>query len=105
MRRADDAGDSAPAPIALGAALAAPGSGAAAAAAGASARDEERVAQEAGCFHDRAAVRAALAAAGGRVAEARTLPKRWSCSTPMPEMEVPGACPYARQVLRSMLAS
>lgn len=33
------------------------------------AREEERVAQEAGCFHDRAAVRAALEAASGRVAQ------------------------------------
>ena len=33
------------------------------------AREEERVAQEAGCFHDRAAVRAALEAASGCVAQ------------------------------------
>jgi hypothetical protein len=81
VRRADDVGDGAPAPIALGTAPAAPGSGAtAAAAASAGAREEERVAQEAGCFHDRAAVRAALAAAGGRVAQARTLRVEVGCA-------------------------
>ena len=64
VRRADDFANGAPAPITLGTSKPAR-----AAEHAYGVREEERVAQEAGCFHDRAAVRAALDAAGGRVAQ------------------------------------